>query len=42
MSSQYPDIGDKNFYGQITKKYIDYKITKHEKSYDAICFPRKW
>ena len=38
----YPDIQDKNFYDKITKKFADYKITKKNKTFDEICFPKEF
>ena len=38
----YPDIGDKNFYNKINKIYDKFKVPKKKKSFDDICFPKKY
>lgn len=38
----YPSIKDKDFYKKINNMYDDYKIPKKKKSFDEICFPKKF
>jgi len=38
----YPNINDPKFNDKITKKFIKYKIPKKKKSFDQICFPKKF
>lgn len=38
----YPNINDNNFNEKITNKFIDYKIPKRKKSFEQICFPKKF
>lgn len=38
----YPKIDDSNFNNKITDKFIRYKIPKRKKSFESICFPKKF
>lgn len=38
----YPSINGDNFYKQINKKYDAYKIPTKKKTFDQICFPKKF
>ena len=39
---KYPEISDPNFYKKIEKVYDDYKIPKKKKTFEEICFPKKY
>jgi hypothetical protein len=39
---KYPQITDNNFYTKIEKIYDDYKIPKKKRSFEEICFPKKY
>lgn len=38
----YPKINDKNFYDKIYDKFKKYRTSKTKKSFDDICFPKKY
>ena len=38
----YPDIDDPKYFDKITDKYIKFKIPKKRKTFDEICFPKKY
>jgi superfamily II DNA or RNA helicase len=38
----YPDIRNDDFYEKINNKYKKYKIPKRKKSFEQICFPKKY
>lgn len=38
----YPLIKDDNYYEKINKKYANYKVPKKKKSFEQICFPKKF
>lgn len=38
----YPKIDDPNFNNKITHKFINYKIPKRKRSFESICFPKKF
>ena len=40
--STYPKINDINFYKKINQKFKNYKSQKTKKSFDEICFPKKY
>lgn len=39
---KYPEITDDNFYNKINQIYKDFKISKKKKSFEDICFPKKY
>lgn len=40
--TKYPEVNDINFNDKITKIFEDYKIPKKKKTFDEICFPKKF
>lgn len=40
--SKYPEIDDSEFYEKINKIYKNFKIPKPKKTFDEICFPKKF